>query len=281
LLSHHHTTLIPTYNGAPYIGQTLESVLSQRLSSHCVIVSDDSSTDNTIEIVERFSKWTNLRLVRQSRNLGMVQNWNALLKMVDTPTFTLISQDDLFRDEDVIPRALDILSHDLDASAVFSDTQLIDGGGRPLICVRYPRSAVFDGRVAARSSLVTCRNKFGLPLAIRSSNAGGLFYDSNIRYAADVEYASILAYRNPRFCHIPEPLFSYRVHLLSATRSVQHFSKSDYGLIADRCGIRLTRVERLRQRVNLLIIPWLRLAVLWSSAMRERILSVIARRFRL
>lgn len=264
-----HTTLIPVYNGAQFIAATLKSVLGQRINGHRVIVSDDASTDNTLEIVRSFQGQGDLHVVQQPRNLGMVENWNVLLAMVDTPTFTLISQDDLLRDADVLPRAIGLLTEDPSAAAVFSDVQLIDGQGRKLKRIRFERPHVFDGRTIIRATLVSCRNSFGLPLAIRSGTARGLRYDPRVRYAADVEFAASLAMRNPRFLHIAEPLFEYRVHLSSATRSVQHHSASDFQIIAKNSGITLNWSERMRQRINLIVVPRLRLAALMATALRE------------
>ena len=44
--------LVPTYNGAKYIRATLESVLSQTYTNWEVIVMDDASNDDTIDIVK-------------------------------------------------------------------------------------------------------------------------------------------------------------------------------------------------------------------------------------
>ena len=44
-----------TYNGEKYIKEQLDSILSQIGKNDEVIVSDDSSTDNTIEIVKSFN----------------------------------------------------------------------------------------------------------------------------------------------------------------------------------------------------------------------------------
>ena len=47
---------IPVYNGEKYIANTLNSVLSQTYSNIEVLVVDDSSTDNSFNIITRFNK---------------------------------------------------------------------------------------------------------------------------------------------------------------------------------------------------------------------------------
>ena len=46
---------IPTYNGAKYIAQTIESILNQTFTDFEIIVSDDGSSDQTLEIVSSFN----------------------------------------------------------------------------------------------------------------------------------------------------------------------------------------------------------------------------------
>ncbi|PPD35017.1 MAG: glycosyl transferase [Methylomonas sp.] len=56
--------IIPLYNKAPYIAQTLQSVLAQSWQDFEIIVVDDGSTDASVEIVKRF-KHPQIRLVQQ------------------------------------------------------------------------------------------------------------------------------------------------------------------------------------------------------------------------
>ena len=48
------SVIIPMYNSAKFISQTLESLLRQTMKNFEVVVVDDCSTDNSIEVVENF-----------------------------------------------------------------------------------------------------------------------------------------------------------------------------------------------------------------------------------
>lgn len=50
------SVIIPMYNAAKYIPQTLESLLYQTMQDFEVVVIDDCSTDNSVEVVESFAE---------------------------------------------------------------------------------------------------------------------------------------------------------------------------------------------------------------------------------
>lgn len=266
-----HSILIPVFNGERHIAETLRSVLSQSVRCQAIVVSDNASTDQTREIVEAFEGDGCVRLVRQVENLGMVGNWNALLDLVDTETFTLISHDDRFSDAQALQHALEILAADPTAAAVFSNISFIDAAGRHFMTNRFRRPPIFDGKETALASILTCRNLFGWPLAIRTHAAEGLRYDPRVCYAADLDYAVRLAARGGSLHHIAAPLFEYRVHLESATRRAQAQSNADFDIIAEHAGIQLSLGQRLRHRVNLWLTPLKRLGLLRIMAFRQKV----------
>ncbi|MDY4863597.1 MAG: glycosyltransferase family 2 protein [Collinsella sp.] len=75
------SVIIPSYNAADYIAQTLESVLAQTLTNIEVIVVDDGSTDNTRNIVADFAnKDPRLMLVEQANQFAGVARNNGMSK---------------------------------------------------------------------------------------------------------------------------------------------------------------------------------------------------------
>ena len=75
------SVIIPSYNAADYIAQTLESVLAQTLTDIEVIVVDDGSTDNTRNIVADFAnKDPRLMLVEQANQFASVARNNGMSK---------------------------------------------------------------------------------------------------------------------------------------------------------------------------------------------------------
>ena len=85
---------IPTYNGEKFIARTIQSVLDQTFSNFEIIVSDDGSTDKTLEIVRSFN---DPRIVRIDSLLkvGAEANWNNSVANARADLIKLVCQDDL------------------------------------------------------------------------------------------------------------------------------------------------------------------------------------------
>jgi glycosyltransferase involved in cell wall biosynthesis len=85
---------IPTYNGEKYIARTIQSVLDQTFSNFEIIVSDDGSTDRTLEIVRSFNDPRIVRIDSLSK-VGAEANWNNSVANARADLIKLVCQDDL------------------------------------------------------------------------------------------------------------------------------------------------------------------------------------------
>jgi glycosyltransferase involved in cell wall biosynthesis len=85
---------IPSYNGARWIGEALGSALAQTYERLEVLIVDDASTDNTLEVVRSFQD-PRIRVVRNERNLGLVRNRNRCVRLSKGSLVKFLFQDDL------------------------------------------------------------------------------------------------------------------------------------------------------------------------------------------
>lgn len=87
---------IPTYNGAKYLQEALDSVICQTYRNFEVIISDDNSTDNTISIIEDFQKSVIFPVhVFHHSPSGIGANWNNCLKNANGEYIKFLFQDDV------------------------------------------------------------------------------------------------------------------------------------------------------------------------------------------
>ena len=87
---------IPTYNGAEFLAEALASCLAQTYPAIEIIISDDDSTDETLEIAKKFQSKTSVefRVIGHSR-YGLAQNWNFCIFQAQGKYIKFLHQDDL------------------------------------------------------------------------------------------------------------------------------------------------------------------------------------------
>ena len=93
--------LIPTYNGAEVIGDTLRSILSQSFQNFEIIIQDDASKDSTIEAVKSFNE-PRIKIFKNEKNLGYSGNLASLAKKGEGEIIYLMGQDDILAEDNLL-----------------------------------------------------------------------------------------------------------------------------------------------------------------------------------
>ena len=90
--------VIASYNGSLFIQEQLISIEKQDLLPDEVIISDDSSTDNTIDIIEKFSSKSklNINILKNNIRLGYAKNFERGLLVCKGDYVFLSDQDDVW-----------------------------------------------------------------------------------------------------------------------------------------------------------------------------------------
>ncbi len=103
---------ITVFNQAQYIGEALESVLSQDYPNLEVVVSDNCSTD-TIELtMSRYLHDSRVKYFRNEQNIGMIANARKALYEYSSGELALhLDGDDYLIDHKYISKAVDLLEH--------------------------------------------------------------------------------------------------------------------------------------------------------------------------
>jgi len=199
------SVVIPAYNCARTIRQTLESALTQEDAELEVIVVDDGSSDATVEIVEAIPD-PRVRLVRQSnagpaaaRNTGTLQARGTWVAYLDA--------DDLWLPHKLRTQ-LAVLSSRPDVLAVQASAYIVDDQLNVLWLNRctQPENLLlsflrFQNLPNAPSSWIVAREKL-----LEIGN-----WDAELAILEDWEFSLRLA----RYCNpvcLPEPLSMYRQH---------------------------------------------------------------------
>jgi glycosyltransferase involved in cell wall biosynthesis len=77
------SVVTPFYNTAPYLSQCIESVLGQEYPDFEYILSDNCSTDGSIDIAREYARRdSRIRVIRQPTFLRQVPHYNAALSAI-------------------------------------------------------------------------------------------------------------------------------------------------------------------------------------------------------
>jgi glycosyltransferase involved in cell wall biosynthesis len=122
-----------TYNGACFLPEQLESIAAQTKVPSELVVCDDRSTDESVEIIKGFARHAPfpIRLEVNADNLGSTKNFEKAIRLCQGEIIALADQDDVWLAEK-LSRITSVLENDEHIGAIFSDAEMIDEDSRPL-----------------------------------------------------------------------------------------------------------------------------------------------------
>lgn len=97
------SVITPAYNASEYIVETIESVLSQSYTDWEMLIVDDCSTDNTVEIVSKYcEKDSRIKLLKHTENQGVAAARNTALKEAKGEYIAFLDSDDMWHSEKLL-----------------------------------------------------------------------------------------------------------------------------------------------------------------------------------
>ena len=91
------SVVMATYNGEAFIAEQIDSLLAQSYAPIELIICDDGSSDNTVEIIESYMKeHPAITLYQNSKNLGFVKNFEKGIGLSSAKYIALCDQDDVW-----------------------------------------------------------------------------------------------------------------------------------------------------------------------------------------
>jgi glycosyltransferase involved in cell wall biosynthesis len=124
------SVILPTYNGSRYLRQSVDSVLRQTYTNWELIIINDCSTDDTLQIAEEYAAAdSRVKVFSNPKNLKLPMSLNRGFELAAGSYFTWTSDDNYYADN-----ALQVLVHALEtkpeAMLVYADETLIDDDGK-------------------------------------------------------------------------------------------------------------------------------------------------------
>lgn len=206
--------VIPAYNNADFLEETLRSVLAQTYRDIEVIVADHASTDATWDVMQRFAHDERVTLLRTDAGGGALANWNRVSQAATGTYLKLVCGDDLIS-ADIIEKQVAALESNPSAVLAASPRDVVDADGKPFISKRGlgGLSGTHSGAAAVRRTVRRGTNIFGEPACVtmrREVLERVGWWDSTFPYLIDeATYVRVLLEGD--FVAIDESLAAFRV----------------------------------------------------------------------
>ncbi len=270
---------IPCFNHGRYIGQTLESVLSQDFDDYEIVVADNASTDNSRDVVRSFCD-PRIRLIENRFNIGFAPNLQQVTRHARGRYLNVLSSDDIMNPGALrtyaaliaryggSSRGLVLMSQvwkiDGDSKVVGYSRRAREGVGTVQVRVPtweeieaqehheiHPGFEVFIGcmrRLDTAGSFCTTTYSLELWEAVEG-------YNSTQLMNPDMHFIAKVLRRDPLVIYVNRPLYSYRSHEMGQARQTARegslrfqLDQYSYLLQYDQEWLRGTGVTREEQQ---------------------------------
>ena len=154
---------VPTYNSEKYLRQCLDSVLQQTFQDWQCVISDDASTDKSVEIAREYEKMdSRFKVLTYEKNVGAANNWNRAKENNNSFATKILCADDYLL-KDALKEQVDILQRNQTA-IVFSERYIVFPSGKKL----HPRLPKYASKISFNDAfkfyINLGRNIFGEPV---------------------------------------------------------------------------------------------------------------------
>ncbi|WP_168190984.1 glycosyltransferase [Pseudomonas sp. PIC25] len=213
------TVAVMSYNNAAYLAQTIDSVLAQEGVRFELLVFDDCSPDNSVEVLERYRQDPRFRYQVNPRNLGMIGNYNQCLRAGAGRYVVVLGSDDLIYPDHLrsLVEAMDRHPH---VALGYTQCMWIDEQGKVIKHAVHPghRAGSYVGGRDELVDLLRYDNYITPSAAIlrRSILPSLTLPDGGIHradmLAGDWELWTRMAQVAPEFLFLHQATVGYRVH---------------------------------------------------------------------
>ena len=205
--------LLATYNGEKYIREQIDSILNQTYKEFRLLISDDGSTDGTRDILNEYkAKDDRFEIFRQEENLGVVKNFEFLLKKVDAKYYMFSDQDDIWKD-DKIEKSFKKNEEGFDL--VYSDLEVVDENLNVTYESYWKLKGIYKKIKKYNNFESLYLNNFitGCTVISKKELIDTFMPLPNIsKFVLHDYWISLIISQNGKIAYIEEPLIKYRQH---------------------------------------------------------------------
>lgn len=206
--------LMATYNGEKYLREQIDSILNQTYSDFRLLISDDNSQDSTRDILNEYvQKDSRVIVFLQKKNLGVIKNFEFLMKKVENEYFMFSDQDDIWQKDKVKMSFEKIISENCDL--VYTNLEVVNRDLQ-LLNKSYWKLKGFDNKIRKYNnfqSLFLNNYITGCTMIVNSKWIDRVLpLPHNSKYILHDYWITLIVSKFGKIAYIDEPLVKYRQH---------------------------------------------------------------------
>ena len=196
-----------TYQGARFVREQIESILDQLGIGDEIVVVDDASTDETVDVVRSFASDGRVRLERNASNMGYVRTFERALSLARGNYLFLADQDDVW-----LPGRLEAMLNALRDSAVTATSVSVlgDPSPEPRFRLRRRDSTRYLANIFA--IMVGYRPYTGCAMAFRRDILSSVLPMPAFVYESHDLWLALVANTHRENSHLEAPSVARRLH---------------------------------------------------------------------
>lgn len=201
-----------TYNGEKYVSDQIQSLLSQTRLPDEIVISDDGSSDQTLAIIERLLKDSNIefKIFKQSPSLGVYKNFEFCMKACQYDLIFPCDQDDVWK-KDKLERHLKMHDYHEDKVLVYSNADVVQNTVDHYLYPLWDPIKIANQSYSSQSNMLYLGKSIaGCCLSIRRD-----FFQNILPIPSDIyhdDWCAASASLIDGIIGIPEGLIYYRQH---------------------------------------------------------------------
>lgn len=179
------SVIIPNYNHAPYLKERIDSVLNQTYQDFEVIILDDCSPDNSVEVIEQYRSNPHVVhiLINEQNTRNTFIQWERGISLAQGRYLWIAESDDVAEPQ-LLEALVGQLEQNPEASVAFCHSRLIDGDGR-LLSEQNAKNPAQPGQVTIDDSRTFLRQ---LLIFNYIYNASMVVFRRDVYYKANPDY---------------------------------------------------------------------------------------------
>ena len=198
------SVIICAYNAANCLGASIESILDQSFKDLELIIIDDSSTDDTPDLIKRCAaKDERIIYINNEKNLGPSKSRNKGLKIAKGDYIAIQDADDISLSTR-LEMQYDFLQNHPDIFLVGGGTSNITHSGKKTTTFIPETNEVNSNKALLKKCTI-------VNSTIMFRNGQNIFYRDKFRYAMDYDLFLILLSKEKRMTNLPEILIKRRL----------------------------------------------------------------------